>query len=309
MDSGEAMFESIKFIFTHFNDETLIISSIILVGVFSLFIFFWLYNRRKFHTFAHHVPADIVKSYLDSIIQDSTTLKSSLSRGGGLELGPGVNLRGSGGDVSSDVLNQKNAELASLQSLVNDKSKIISELENKISDLRSAAPGDNADEIEQLEKENKDLKAEISRLKSELESKPVAEDSGGGVPEEQYNAVVKERDELKEKLQQYEIIEDDLANLKKLQTENEDLKKQLAAAGTAPAAAAAAAPPPAAEPPPPEPAPAAEAAPPPPPPEPEPAAPPPPAAEEAAASDVPENLEGEEKSAEDLLSEFEKMLG
>jgi len=108
-------------------------------------------------------------------------------------------------------------------------------------------------------------------------------ESGG-----QSNALVdeltKERDELKGRLQEYEIIEDDLANLKKLQQENEELKKQLAGKGGSPPTASAPPPPP----------------------------PPPPKVEEAkpaAPAAAPAEISGEEKSAEDLLSEFEKMLG
>ncbi|MFN8371146.1 MAG: hypothetical protein U0T83_11060, partial [Bacteriovoracaceae bacterium] len=112
-----------------------------------------------------------------------------------------------------------------------------------------------------------------------------------------------DRDKLKEKLQEYEVIEDDIANLKRLQKENEELKKAIEglSKGGAPAPAAAAAPTPA---PAPKPAPAAPAA----------AAAAPPAPEPAAAPAKPVDplnvqLEGSDKSAEDLLSEFEKMLG
>jgi len=121
----------------------------------------------------------------------------------------------------------------------------------------------------------------------------------------------------------YEIIEDELANLKRLQQENEQLKKSLAELqGGAPAPAAAAAPEPEEEPAPVEepvaeevapaedtsgedlmaqmaaamndPAPAEE-----------------PAVEAAGGDEelgVPAN-QGQQKSAEELLSEFEKMLG
>lgn len=43
--------------------------------------------------------------------------------------------------------------------------------------------------------------------------------------------VTKERDEIRDRLKEFEIISDDLANLKRLQQENEQLKRSLAAAG------------------------------------------------------------------------------
>ena len=131
--------------------------------------------------------------------------------------------------------------------------------------------------------------------------------SGGGADPVALAAVTKERDELKDKLQEYSIIEDDLANLKRLQQENEQLKKSLeASGGTVPEAAA-----PVTEPIPAEPAaapveePAAAA----------PAEEPIPAEEPAAAAPAEEPAAAapeaptEDKSPEDLLSEFEKMLG
>jgi hypothetical protein len=139
--------------------------------------------------------------------------------------------------------------------------------------------------------------------------------------------VTKERDEIRDRLREFEIISDDLANLKRLQQENEQLKRSLAAQGGAVPKMV-----PKEEPVAPAPAPqadvadlledigssdamtsddskaledflsepAAE-------PEPEPAAP------VAAAPEVPHDNSDtkpkSDKTPEDLLSEFEKMLG
>ena len=154
-----------------------------------------------------------------------------------------------------------------------------------------------------------------AKLKA-AESRPA---TGGGDPQLAANfaKVSKEKEELLEKLQEYEIIEEDLANLKRLQQENEQLKKSLAAyegGGSAVAAAPVASPPP--------PAKAAEV---------EVASPPEEdfeaqmaaaigggaaAPAEAAPAEVAADPiaqipagDGEQKSAEELLSEFEKMLG
>jgi chromosome segregation ATPase len=249
---------------------------------------YWFYNRKKFHQLKHEIPASIVKNYLDSIIENSNSLKSSLFRGGGLDIGTGIpsvvpvstlpSSNSIGVGASSEELNQRNAEIAVLKQNVNDRTRQIADLEARLneadqslSDARKASGGDAA------------LQKEITKLTSE-------------------------RNELRERLKEYEIIEEDLANLKRLQQENEQLKIELAAfkkGGTVVAAAAVAA----------APVVAAKAA------EPEvdleaemaaaisdskPAAKAAPAP--AAADEIPE-IEGEQKSAEELLSEFEKMLG
>lgn len=322
--------ESIRILFTKFNNDIFIIVSILLGMVTMALVAYWYYNRKKFQKLRHQIPASVVKNYLDSIITNSNALKSSLFRGGGIELGEGVpsvmNVAGlptGGAEVSSADLAQKNAEIAALRAQLGDKDKTISELEAKLSSAGSGGGGDDSGRIQELEGEVGTLNTTIEDLKKQLEEAKAAGGGGGGGSDEELQAklaeVTKERDELKERLQEYEIIEDDLANLKKLQQENEQLKKSLeelkggAPVEAAPAAEPEAAPEPAAE------APAEEPA-----AEPEPAAEAEAPAEEPAAEEAPAEAaaddaggdvppvsqeEGDGKSAEDLLSEFEKMLG
>lgn len=297
------------------------------IGVLCALLFFrWVYNKRKFNKLAHQIPAAVVKNYLDSIIQNSSSLKSSLFRG---ELGVGEGIPsvmpvgdisgGSNVEVDSalrEQLNQKNAEISALKAKVSEKDNQLSELDQQINMLKSNSGGGGGDNSAELAK-IAELEAEIARLKAELEAAKANAGGGGGdaAVQAQLDEVTKERDELKDKLQEYEIIEDDLANLKRLQQENAELKAALEKGGGAPPAAAPA-----------EEAPAEEPA-----PEPEvntaeeaPTADPQPieeaGAEEAAPAEpapsqeeieegADPKLQGEEKSAEDLLSEFEKMLG
>ncbi|MGB0454881.1 MAG: hypothetical protein ACPGJV_14320 [Bacteriovoracaceae bacterium] len=313
----------------------MLIFIVLLLLITSLLVVLWLYNRKRFQALSHQIPANVLKTYLDSIIQNSTALKSSLFRGGGEELGKGipsvvpVDTLSSTGNVSvasNEELNQKIAEIGALRAQLADKDKVISELESNLSSAQSGMDG--ADAIKRLQGEVSDktakvtdLEAKIVELEAKLAAAPAeaAPAAGGDNPElqGQLDAVTKERDELKERLMEYEIIEEDLANLKRLQQENEQLKNTIAelqGGGAAPAPAPEAAAPA------PEPEPAPEPAPAPEPeaarepaPEPEPA--PGPAAEEPAAEAAPAEADGEEppaeeqKSAEELLSEFEKMLG
>jgi hypothetical protein len=69
-----------------FGPEILVIQSGLLVILSTLFLWLWFSNRRKYHNLKHAIPANVVKSYLDSIIQNSTSLKSSLFRGGGTDI-------------------------------------------------------------------------------------------------------------------------------------------------------------------------------------------------------------------------------
>jgi len=318
------------------TDETLIISFCVLLIVITSLISYWFYNRRKFRELSHQIPASVLKNYLDSIIQNSNALKSSLFRGGGLEVGEGVpsvfptgDLPASGVSVSgasNEEINQKNAEIASLTKRLADKDAQIVDINEQLKKAQAGAipSSGGGEEVAILQSELEQVRAQLA----EAQSQPAPAEGGGDTAalEGQLATVTKERDELKERLMEYEIIEEDLANLKRLQQENEQLKATIAqlqgGAAAAPAVAAAAEAP--APEPTPEPEPVAE--------EPAPAAEVPdevpaggddleaqmaaaitegtPADDAPAESEegIPAN-EGEQKSAEELLSEFEKMLG
>lgn len=305
------MSETLRLILTKFTDETITVFSMLLLMTMAGIIAYWFYNRKKFHQLTHEIPASVVKNYLDSIIQNSTSLKSSLFRGGGLDMGNGIPSVVAVGDLPSSMnigigsgseeVNQKNAEIASLSLKLNDRTKQIADLEKRLQDLGSSKGG--SAEADLLRKDIASLQAQLSDAR--------AASGGDSHLKQEIATVTNERNDLRERLKEYEIIEEDLANLKRLQQENDQLKAELAALKRGapqvkiPEAVIASAPA----------APAvveeeldleaemakaiAQSAPPAP-------------ATKPAAVEIPEEVpevEGEQKSAEELLSEFEKMLG
>ncbi|MBT3585198.1 MAG: hypothetical protein HN509_09835, partial [Halobacteriovoraceae bacterium] len=134
--------ETIKLILTKFTDLSILISLGALGVVTSILILYWLYYRKKFRELSHQIPASVVKNYLDSIIQNSSALKSSLFRGelpveGGIpavmptaQLPQGDNVGATG--PSQEELNQKNAEIAQLKAAASTKDQTIGDLEKKL---------------------------------------------------------------------------------------------------------------------------------------------------------------------------------
>jgi len=303
--------ETLRLILTKFTDETITVFSMLLLITMAGIIAYWFYNRKKFHQLTHEIPASVVKNYLDSIIQNSTSLKSSLFRGGGLDMGNGIPSVVPVGDLpssmnismgsASEEVNQKNAEIASLTLKLGDRTKQISDLEKRMLDL-SAGKGSGA-EADLLKKEMATLQAQLAEARA----------ASGGDPnvQRELSTVTTERNDLRERLKEYEIIEEDLANLKRLQQENDQLKAELAAlkrgASQSKNEAAAVAPVMAKEAPPVEmeeeidleaemARAIAESKP----------------SPKSVVVEIPDEapaVEGEQKSAEELLSEFEKMLG
>lgn len=277
------MTETIRLILTKFTDETITVFSLLLLVTMVGIIIYWFYNRKKFHQLSHEIPASVVKNYLDSIIQNSNSLKSSLFRGGGLDIGNGVPSVVPVGDLPSSMnigvgaggeeVSQKNAEIASLTQRLSDRQRQIADLEKTIADL-SAGKGLGA-ETELMKKDLASAQAKVRDLEAQL-AEAMTRAGGDANLQKELASVTSERNEIRERLKEYAIIEEDLANLKRLQQENDQLKAELAAlkkGGAAPVAAEKA-----------------------------------PQVMDVALEEVPVE-EGEQKSAEELLSEFEKMLG
>jgi hypothetical protein len=209
-----------------FGPEILVIQFGFLVILSTIFLWLWFSNRRKFNNLKHAIPANIVKSYLDSIIQNSTSLKSQLFRGGGLDVGGAIpsviplqNLMGGEGLAMSgapstalmEELNQKKAMIAALEAQLASAQLAQREFETKYANAQTS--------LANAEKKIKELEALLAQNRT-----------GGGGDSALKNEIAmisKERDELRDRLKEFEIIADDLANLKRLQQENEQLKRSL----------------------------------------------------------------------------------
>lgn len=225
------MFEAAINYMDKFGSDILLIQSGFLVIISTIFLWLWFSNRRKYQNLKHAIPANIVKSYLDSIIQNSTALKSQLFRGGGVDIGsipsvlPLQNLMGGEGLAISgapstallEELNQKKAQIAALESQLASLQASHREVENKLAGSQG--------NLTAAEIKIKELEALLAQLRT----------TGGGdeTLKSELKMVSKERDDLRDRLKEFEIIADDLANLKRLQQENEQLKRSLGAQGIA----------------------------------------------------------------------------
>lgn len=298
-----------------YTNELVFLQMGILVILVAIILAVYFYNRKKYHNLKHQIPASVVKDYLDSIIQNSTALKSSLFRGGGLDVDPSgipsvfpLDQLAGAGQATSGGDEALRSEVARLQSQLAEKTNALRDLEGKNTSLSGEVKA-KQERIEELER----LIAEGGQAVPEDNSALIAE----------LESAKAERDQLREDLNNYNVIADDLADLKRYKQENEQLRKALEESGgnvsdvvsdtpvaeePAPAIEEPAIEEPVAE----ELAPAIE--------EPvveEPAPTieeptieePAPTAEAAPVEAPAEEEQVEEKTPEDLLSEFEKMLG
>ncbi len=221
--------QSLLNLFDLYGERFLVVGVSLLSLTFVTLMFLWSYNRRRFMAYKHHIPARVMQGYLDSVIQNSSALKSSLLRGGGADSVPLINpfpsvegmvSSGAGSSANPAELAQKNAELASLRSQITEKDSMISDLEEKMADLLG-----------------KLREAEDNMGKFQTEAKAFANHAAVGGDEAtvlQLSEVTKERDLLKEKLKEYEFIESDLAEIPRLQRAVETYKATLKQLGVDP---------------------------------------------------------------------------
>lgn len=227
-----------------YNEDFLLVGVSLLSLTFICFLFLWQYNRRKFQQLKHQLPANVVQGYLDSIIQNSHSLKSSLFRGADVplsdlkfaidgETGAMLSGGGIGGSLVKSSLSlagsndgidfsQKNAEISALRSQVSEKEGMITDLEEKITNTLTSLR-ELEDAYAKLQEENKVLDHGAAKKAGSVEGDNI-------VLEE----ITKERDLLREKLKEYEFIENDLAEIPRLQRTVTLLKKSLKEMGVDP---------------------------------------------------------------------------
>lgn len=243
----EGTLELAKIILTKFTDETILIFSASMLFIFICLIAFWLYERKRFRDITRQIPASVVNSYLESIIQNSRALKSSLVGTSAPEsLGvPSVYPLGqlptnavpnqteasfpnslNGLTPESVELNhQKDAEIAYLKAQMLEKEKNITELAQTIQEFqegKNLTSSINEDSIEEISI----LREEIASLQEKL-SKTEGSNAKADISQEELEALKEEKNEFELRLKEYAIIEEDLANLKKFQDENVTLKKEI----------------------------------------------------------------------------------
>lgn len=203
----------------HNTDFLVILVSFSILSL-STFTFLWFYNRKKFQTLEHELPAEVVKSYIDSIIHNSNVLKSSLFRG---EVSPtDFQSTMNSVNVQTKVVEDTKSleEIERLKELLNSNEASLNDTENRLSSSENAL-SESSDKIKALE-------AKIEELLNAPAEVASTDNSEVDSIQAKLDETEKEKELLRERLQEYEIIEDDLANLKRLQQENALLKESLA---------------------------------------------------------------------------------
>lgn len=206
--------QSIVYVLSRFTPEALFFESLGILALLAGYTAFWINKKRKFGVIKQDVPAPLVKTYLNELIVDAENMRVQLF---GLLSKAGVPA-GTGVAIAADP----------------NAAARIAALEAKLAEQSRAIDG---------------FASEKARIEQELNAARSQAGDASGAESAVAVAQLKEKvQSLEGRLAEYSVIEDDLANLKRLQQENQQLKAQVgggvavAAAATGAVAAAAPAP-------------------------------------------------------------------
>jgi hypothetical protein len=218
------------YVFSRFTPEALLIEAVVILALICGYAAFWVLRKRRFGSVGQEVPSTVVKTYLNELITEAELIRAQLfglltnsGSAGAAQLsagaGPTLAMLSGAGGVSAGSLGSNDPELI----------KKFSSLELKV--------------LEQA-RSMEAMLAEKAKLEKDLNDARATSGGGGGAGGDPA-ALAKLNEKIKlleSRLAEYSVIEDDLANLKRLQQENAQLKAALSQqVGTGAAAAATAA--------------------------------------------------------------------
>ncbi len=215
--------EGFVYFFSRFSTEALLIELILITGLVAAYCVHWILKRRKTGVVGEAVPSGLVRTYLNQLIHEAHLIRTQLF---GLLAGDkfSPDLLRDPKDISKDIQGRLRAVTAApvapapapqpTVQLIPDPALglKLQELEGKLATQGQAMKG--------IETDRDRLRKELELLKAQKDAMPASQ---GG------DDLQKKVKELEERLAEYSVIEDDLANLKRLQQENKKLKEALEA--------------------------------------------------------------------------------
>ena len=212
---------SFIYIYSKFTEEFLLLSAAGIFFFMALYCYHWVVKKRRLGAARDQVPAGMVKVYLNQLIQEAQFVRTQLFGLLGGEAGAAEALARfqSGSQFQAPIQNTAPSPSFSSEAgpIPTDLLERLKALETQLADKESMVVNINVEKTKLLE--------EVENLK---QNSQISQSAADGTQD--LTAKVKA---LEERLEEYALFEDDLANLKRLQQENAALKKRLETASEA----------------------------------------------------------------------------
>ncbi len=220
---------SLVYWLSKFSHEAMLIELFLIACISASYFLYLLVQKRRYGVAKKNIPDNVVRAYLVEMISQAEGFKNQLF---------GENFQIPQGHHSSPTI------AASPQIMVQAGSGVDA---GELAAIKAALTG-AINKQEELQRSVAALAKDKAALEARLAAGGAPAAAGGGDPKALADASDKIA-KLESKLAEYEVIEDDLANLKKYQQENKQLRTQIDAfqkGGATPAPTLAIVPPPAA---------------------------------------------------------------
>ncbi len=201
---------SLVYFLSKFSQEALLIELFLIGCLMTSYFGYVLTKKRRYGAAKKNIPDNVVRAFLIEMISQAEGFKGQLF-GDSFKIEPGktprfeVSKATTGGDADSS------AEVGLLK-------KQLAHATTKSEELGAS--------IETLKSDKSALEAKLAQTIAAASASASAKPAAGGGDNK---ALLDKIAKLEAKLSEYEVIEDDLANLKQYQQENKQLKAQLAA--------------------------------------------------------------------------------
>jgi hypothetical protein len=207
------------YFYSKFTEEFLLLSAAAMFTLMAIYSYHWVIKKRRLGAARNQVPAGMVKAYLNQLIGEAQFVRTQLF---GL------------------IANGENPEnIATFQGLLQKGQSSTVSPSHEGTESSSAISGDLMDRLKALEAQLSEkesmvvnINIEKAKLLEEVENlkqnEKAVQNASATASGEDLSKKIKS---LEERLEEYSLFEDDLANLKRLQQENFQLKKRLEEAG------------------------------------------------------------------------------
>jgi predicted DNA-binding protein len=215
---------SFLYLYSKFTEEFLLLSAAALFALLAAYCYQWVIKKRRLGAARNQIPATVVKAYLNQLINEAQFVRTQLfglMNGIPTEGDPMSLLRMPHSDTKTESSSDAVEKL-----LANPSAAIPSDLEERLKSLQKQL-SEKESIVVNINVEKTKLLEEIENLRQNQKAMQSAGSSGAGSDE-----LAKKVKELEARLEEYSLFEDDLANLKRLQQENQQLKKKLETLGS-----------------------------------------------------------------------------
>jgi HPt (histidine-containing phosphotransfer) domain-containing protein len=196
---------SFIYIYSRFTEELLLLSAAGIFALLSAYCYYWVIRKRRLGAARNEIPATVVKAYLGQLINEAQFVRTQLF---GIAQ---ANLPGAAEAHASSPL--PGLDPLAPTGISGDLSDRLRALQSQLSEKESLVVNINIEKTKLLE--------ELENLRQNQHAIQSASSSSGS------EDMAKTIKTLQERLEEYSLFEEDLANLKRLQQENTNLKKRI----------------------------------------------------------------------------------